>query len=63
MLEKNILHKQEVVELLQKFQLYNDNKCFPLALYGCTPQEVFEWAVPDKYRFSVDIKRAEKSRY
>ena len=60
---KNIVHKQEVVELLQKFQLYNDNERFPLALYGCTPQEVFDGAVPDKYRFRADIKRAEKSRY
>ena len=28
-----------------------------------TPQEVFEGAVPDRYRFTAAIKAAEKSRY
>ena len=60
---KDIVGKQEAVELLQKFQYYNDNERFPLALYGYTPQEVLEGAVPDRYRFTADIKAAEKSRY
>ena len=60
---KDIFGKQEAVDLLQKFQYYNDNERFPLALYGYTPQEVFEGAIPDRYRFSADIKTAEKSRY
>ena len=60
---KDIIGKQEAVDLLQKFQYYNDNERFPLALYGYTPQEVFEGAVPDRYRFSAAIKAAEKSRY
>ena len=60
---KDIFGKQEAVDLLQKFQYYNDNERFPLALYGFTPQEVFEGAIPDRYRFSADIKTAEKSRY
>ena len=63
LLGKDIVGKQEAVELLQKFQYYNDTERFPLALYGYTPQEVFEGAVPDRYRFSADIKAAEKSRY
>ena len=60
---KDIVGKQEAVDLLQKFQYYNDNERFPLALYGFTPQEVFEGTVPDRYRFSAAIKAAEKSRY
>ncbi len=53
---KDIIGKQEAVQLLQKFQYYNDNdnERFPITLYGYIPQEVFEGAVPDRYRFTVD---------
>ncbi len=60
---KDIVHKEEAVELLNNFQLYNNNERFPLDLYGFTPQEVFDGAVPDRFRFSLDIRNAGKLRY
>jgi len=61
--DKEIMNKEEAKKLLDKFQLYNDNERYPIALYVLTPQEVFEGESPDKYRFTHDIQQAAKFRY
>jgi hypothetical protein len=55
--------KEHAQQLLKDFQNYNDNERYPLALFGLTPQEVFEGAIPNKYLFANDIQQARKIRY
>ena len=60
---REITSKDHAQKLLNDFQKYNDNERYPLALFGLTPQEVFDEAIPDKYRFTIDIKQAASARY
>ena len=58
-----INNKEHAKELLNQFHHYHDNERYPIALYGYTPQEVFDGAIPDKYRFTKLIKQAALDRY
>ncbi len=61
--QTEIADKEHSRKLLKDFQLYNDNQRYPIALYGLIAQEVFDGAVPDKYRFRNDIQHAAKNRH
>lgn len=41
---REIINKEHAQQLLNDFQQYNDNERYPLALWGLTPQEVFDGA-------------------
>lgn len=60
---REIIDKKHAQQVLSDFQLYNNTKRYPLALYGLTPQEVFDGATPDKHRFKENIKQAAAMRY
>ncbi len=60
---KEIIDKEHAKRELDNFANYNDKQRYPIALYGCTPQEVFEGAIIDKHRFKENIRQARKNRY
>jgi hypothetical protein len=60
---REIIDKEHAQQLLKDFQKYSDNERYPLALFGLTPQEVFDGAIPNKYHFKIDIQQARTIRY
>ena len=59
----DIKDKGHAKQLLSEFQFYNDNKRYPISLYGLTPQGVFDGEIIDKYKFRNEIRQTAKQRY
>lgn len=48
---------------IEEFEIYFNKKRYPKELYGLTPQQILDGAIPDKNKFTEKIKIQKKLRY
>jgi transposase InsO family protein len=60
---KPIADEQALQYYLDLFVEYYNHHRFPIELLGCSPMEVVNGVIPDKYKFKKDIRIARHRRY